>query len=235
MSADGLAGELPAGDSGRSEAGDPSRVTPDLERTLVICDQFLGEIGRRGHLFTWLRAPGKSTEGWLPVDAYYPRGRLVVLYRPRPTPHDDLYRELVPEHGLRLLELTPAELGSTPAGAKRALAQKLADLTPPPSPEPAATERSLRGLGNPLRRLSLGERPHAPTAPQSSAPPPPPPPATAPASPPPLSAAERGSRFVTARRTARPPRRMESPTLGIVVGVALVLILLVAVVYVTSH
>ena len=57
---------------------------------------------------------------------------------------DELYRELVPARGLRLLELTPADLGSTPAGAERALAQKLADLPLSRTPEPPAPERSPR-------------------------------------------------------------------------------------------
>jgi hypothetical protein len=46
---------------------------------------------------------------------------------------------------------------------------------------------------------------------------------------------ERGSRFVSARLSAEPPPRMESPTLGIIVGLALVLVLIVAVLYVTSQ
>jgi hypothetical protein len=223
MTVDGLAGELPAGDARRPSAGEPDLPNPNLERTLVLCDQVMGEVGRRGHLFTWLRAPGQGNEGWLPVDAYYPRGRLVVRYRARDGSHDDLYRELVPARGLRLLELTPADLASTPAGAKRALAQKLGDLPPPRSAEPPAPERAPRRIGNPLRHLSLPDRPPA------STPAPPPTPS------PPSSALERGSRFVSARLSAEPPPRMESPTLGIIVGLALVLVLIVAVLYVTSQ
>jgi hypothetical protein len=180
-----------------------------------VCDQLLGEVGRRGHLFTWLRAPDQGSDGWLPVDAYYPRGRLVVRYRPRPTPHDALYRELVPARGLRLLELTPADLGSTPAGAERSIAQKLADLPIGGTPEPPAPERSPRALGAALRRRAPSERPPAPA-------------------PRPLSAAERGSRFVAARQGAQTARPPESPMLGIVIGLALVLVLIVAVLYITS-
>jgi hypothetical protein len=225
MTADRLAGELPAGDARRPGADDAGLPNPNLERTLALCDQVMGEVGRRGHLFTWLRAPGQGNEGWLPVDAYYPRGRLVVLYRARDGSQADLYRELVPARGLRLLELTPADLASTPAGAKRALAQRLGDLPPPRSAEPPATERAPRRMGNPLRRLSLPDR-----APASKPPPPPqPPPST------PSSALERGSRFVSARLSAEPPPRMESPMPGIIVGLALVLVLIVAVLYVTSQ
>src|SRR3982074_794092 len=113
MTADGLAGEL----SGRS-------TRTEFDHIVSLCDRQLGEPGRRGHLFTWLRPPGAGAEGGLRVDAYYPRHRLVVLYRAQSGPHDELYRELIPKHGLRLLELTPGDIGRTPAGAQRAPAPR---------------------------------------------------------------------------------------------------------------
>jgi hypothetical protein len=207
MTVDGLVGERPGGDTNPPNS--------NLEHTLALCDQVLGEVGRRGHLFTWLRAPEQGTDGWLPVDAYYPRGRLVVRYCARPTPHDELYRELVPARGLRLLELTPSDLGSTPAGAKRALAQKLTELPPAGDSEPPAVPRAPRARANPLRRRPPDSVPPNPIVPT-------------------LSAVERGSRFVTARRGAQPARPPESPMLGIVIGLALVLVLIVAVLYITS-
>jgi hypothetical protein len=95
---------------------------------LVMCDRLLDEVGRRRHMFAWLRAPGASAREWLAVDAYYPRARLVVMCGPRPGPHDSVYRELVPAHGLGLLTLDPAVLGDDPAAAEAAVAAKLFDL-----------------------------------------------------------------------------------------------------------
>ena len=36
---------------------------------LGMCDRLLGEVGRRRHMFAWLRVPGSASEEWLPVDA----------------------------------------------------------------------------------------------------------------------------------------------------------------------
>ena len=142
----GRAGELPSGDQtrprdDRAGAERPRRPAAlSLAEVLTLCDRHLQEVGRRNHRFGWLRSPdGGSDDAWLPVDAYYPRNRLVVLYRPRARAHDQLYRELVPGHGLRLFVLSPDELGTTPAGAERALAALLARLGPP-APPPAQAE-----------------------------------------------------------------------------------------------
>src|SRR5947199_4933356 len=108
---------------------------------LGTCDRLLDEVGRRRHMFAWLRVPGSSAGEWLAVDAYYPRARLVVMCRPAPSRHDALYRQLVPTHGLGLLMLDPALLGDDPAAVEAALARKLLDLehVPPPEPPPART------------------------------------------------------------------------------------------------
>ena len=97
-----------------------------------MCDHLLGEAGRRHHMFTWLRAPDAGTGEWLAVDAYYPRSRLVVMCRARPGPHDALYRELVPAHGLGLLTLDPTVLGNDREAVRRTLAAKFADLEQAP-------------------------------------------------------------------------------------------------------
>ena len=78
------------------------------ERLSSICDELLGEVGRRAHIFAWLRAPGAGADEWLPVDAYYPRARLVVMCRSGSRPDDAVYRELVPAHGLGLMTLESA-------------------------------------------------------------------------------------------------------------------------------
>jgi hypothetical protein len=105
-----------------------------------MCDRLLDEVGRRRHMFTWLRAPGASAGEWLAVDVYYPRARLVVMCGPSPGRHDSVYRELVPSaaHGLGLLMLDPAILGDDPAAVEAALAAKLFDLEHLPGREAAA-------------------------------------------------------------------------------------------------
>jgi hypothetical protein len=111
-------------------------TTAELEvsQILDLCDRALGESGRRRHLFAWLRAPGAGPEEWLPVDAYYPSHRLVVVWREQPSASDSVFADQVPAHGLRLLELSPAVLDADPAGSLRRM---IADLAPPPEPEPS--------------------------------------------------------------------------------------------------
>jgi hypothetical protein len=113
---------------GRSDRAELGLPDPTI---LSMCDRILGEVGRRHHMFTWLRSPGATGE-WLAVDSYYPRARLVVLCRSRPGPHDALYRELVPAHGLGLLTLDPPALGNDRDAVQEALAAKLNDLEPVP-------------------------------------------------------------------------------------------------------
>jgi len=103
---------------------------------LSMCDRLLGEVGRRSHMFAWLRVPGASAGQWLAVDAYYPRSRLVVMCRPTPGPHDALYRELIPARGLGLLTLDPAALGDDPEAVQAALAGQLG------RPEPGRSGRN---------------------------------------------------------------------------------------------
>jgi hypothetical protein len=107
-----------------------------------MCDHMLQEAGRRHHMFTWLRAPGAGTGEWLAVDAYYPRARLVVMCRSHPGPHDALYRELVPAHGLGLLTLDPTALGNDREAVERTLAAKFLDREQVPRGRPARAEWS---------------------------------------------------------------------------------------------
>lgn len=102
---------------------------------LSMCDRLLGEVGRRGHMFAWLRVPGSSAGEWLAVDAYYPRSRLVVMCRPTPGPHDALYRELIPTRGIGLLTLDPVALEDDPRAAEAVVAAKIFDLEQVPRPE----------------------------------------------------------------------------------------------------
>ena len=118
---------------------------------LAMCDRVLGEVGRRRHMFAWLRVPGSASGEWLPVDAYYPRARLVVLCRDAPGPHDGLYREQVPAHGLGLLTLDPSRMGDDEAAVEATLAAKIFDLEHVPRPEPKA--------GSPAPRASAVDSP----------------------------------------------------------------------------
>lgn len=108
--------------------GDRAELGLPAPTILSMCDQLLGEVGRRHHMFAWLRAPGAGADEWLAVDSYYPRARLVVICRARPEPHDSLYRELVPAHGLGLLTLDPAVLGNDRDDVKKTLATKFFEL-----------------------------------------------------------------------------------------------------------
>ena len=114
-----------------------------------MCDQLLGEVGRRHHMFTWLRAPAADTGDWLPVDAYYPRARLVVMCRSRPGPYDALYRELVPAHGLGLLTLDPAALGNDREEVRKTLAARFSKLEDVPRGRGARTTARTAGRSAP--------------------------------------------------------------------------------------
>jgi hypothetical protein len=174
---------------------------------LDLCDRALGEIGRRSHLFGWLRATG--SEDWLPVDAYYPGNRLVVMQRAPLTADDELIAELVPEHGMRLLWLAPHEFPSDPERARTALAGALAELGPAPArprgmpaeARPSPVALAVASLAQPhARQQPLPEPEHGRRAPGSQA-----------------AAAARAARFVAAHhveaeRAARAAaRRSEIP------------------------
>jgi hypothetical protein len=113
-----------------------SPITPAAADILVMCDRALGEIGRRSHLFSWLRPPGYGPEDWLSVDAYYPGNRLVVLWREKSAAHAQLYAELVPAHGLRLLALAPGDIPEDPEEAETELRRRIAELQLAPRPAP---------------------------------------------------------------------------------------------------
>ncbi len=111
-------------------AGD--RSPPTLAQVLGLVDRVVGEAGRRRHMFGWLRVPGGRADEWLVVDAYYPSNRLVVLWRAETGPHDQLCSEQIPAHGLRLLELSPTEVGSDPVATETVIERKLGLLGPAP-------------------------------------------------------------------------------------------------------
>jgi hypothetical protein len=168
-----------------------------LASLLAICDRLLDEIGRRQHLFAWLRDPDAASEQWLPVDAYYPGNRVVVVATETTDGHESLYAELVPARGLRLLTLDPTDLGSDPAAAKETLERMIASLElperhvvePPPRENP---------VGKALQTL-VAQPPAQPPARRA------PPPSQA-------TAAQRGLRFADAHKAdlARAQRSIEA-------------------------
>lgn len=95
------------------------------DEILTACDRVLGEVGRRRHMFGWLRLPGGATDQWLVMDAYYPGNRVVVTAAGS---HDALLDDAVPAHGLRLLIVDPDELADDRAGLDAVLRRLLADL-----------------------------------------------------------------------------------------------------------
>ncbi len=116
----------------------PQGAGPTVEQVLRVVDRILSEPGRRRHVFGWLKAPGAGSEDWLPVDAYYPGHRLVVVIPNSSGEHEPLYRELVPEHGLRLLEVRPSELGESREAAREKLERRITELGVAPRPAPLA-------------------------------------------------------------------------------------------------
>jgi hypothetical protein len=150
MTADRRSGE------GVSRPGRGAGGALSLETILGMCDRIVGEVGRRRHLFGWLRPPGGGAEDWLAVDAYYPGRRLVVVCRGTSEPNADVFAQLVPAHGLTLLQFAPASLGAQRAEAERSLRGMIDELAPPPAPVVAAPRRSPAGgrpAGGPLLAL----------------------------------------------------------------------------------
>ena len=146
---------------GRSDRAELGLPAPTI---LSMCDHLLGEVGRRHHMFAWLRAPGAGAGEWLAVDAYYPRARLVVMCRSSPGPHDALYRELVPAHGLGLLTLDPPALGNDREAVRATLAAKLFDRERLPRGPEARTAKAADppAAGSPDRPAAAPDRPAPP-------------------------------------------------------------------------
>ena len=116
-------------------------MTTEASAILVACDRVLGEIGRRDHMFGWLRVPDADPPRWLSVDAYYPGNRLIVLCGPQPDEVARLCAEVAPTHGLRVLELSLQELDDDSVGLDAALERRVAELAPVVRPSGELNER----------------------------------------------------------------------------------------------
>jgi hypothetical protein len=112
----------------------PPRTLSDESYIIDLCDEALGAPALRQHRFDWLRGdarPGKQGVR-LPVDACYPELMLVVEYRERQHTesipfmdrrmtvsgvdrgaqraiYDQRRRDLLPQHGITLVELSYAD------------------------------------------------------------------------------------------------------------------------------
>ncbi len=179
---------------------DPNAPTAlPLASLLAICDRVLDEIGRRRHLFSWLRDPDAGAEQWLPVDSYYPGNRVVLVSTETTAGHEHLYDELIPAHGLKLLTLEAAEIGGDPVAAREALERMIASLE---LPERHVSEADDTPRENPVGKAlqALVAPPAVQPAPRRS-----PPPSQA-------AAAQRGLRFADAHKDdlARAQRSIEA-------------------------
>jgi hypothetical protein len=108
---------------------------------LAVCDGLLHEVGRRDHRFSWLQAPDAESGQWLPVSAYYPGKRLVVMCDLESSPDRRSYEELIPVHGLRLLPVKVSELPADKEHARALLEVRVAAVAPDPTPRPQDTPR----------------------------------------------------------------------------------------------
>lgn len=141
--------------------GRGSRAGTDEAYVIDLCDEVLEEKALRQHRFAWLLGdPGASgNAAQLPVDAYYPRNKVVLEYRERqhfePTPffdrratvsgvgrgeqrrlYDSRREQEIPLRGLRLIVIACHDLRATSRG--RLLRDRQADRS--------CIERLLRGL-----------------------------------------------------------------------------------------
>lgn len=147
----------PAGQRGRFGALE----APAVAEILDLTDRILGEPGRRSHLFTWLRRPEGGPADWLPVDAYYPGKRVVVVCDDTAGPYRDVFAELVPAHGLHLLEVDRQALPADRAEARSALQRRIAELGPMTgraTAGPAKEVARAAPMRPPKRQRPAGER-----------------------------------------------------------------------------
>jgi hypothetical protein len=112
----------------------PSRTLSDESYVIDLCDELLGTPALRQHRFDWLRGDARLGKHGvrLPVDAYYPDLQLVVEYREHQHTeavpfmdrkmtisgvhrgaqraiYDQRRREVLPQHGIELVELSYAD------------------------------------------------------------------------------------------------------------------------------
>jgi hypothetical protein len=130
-----------------------------IPEILDLTDRLLTERGRRSHLFTWLRRPGGGPADWLAVDAYYPGNRVVVVCRDTAGPYGEVFSELIPAHGLRLLAIDRAQLTGSRDSMQRALERRIAQLGPLPDASAAPGSRATHKPAPPTPPQPRASRP----------------------------------------------------------------------------
>lgn len=153
------------GDDAPAPRQESDRATGDsrlgIPEILDLTDRLLGERGRRSHLFTWLRRPGGGPADWLAVDAYYPGNKVVVVCRDTAGSNREVFGELIPAHGLRLLEIDRGQLLGGREPARQALERQIAQLGPLPERSATANRASQAPAPSPSERhvsAPAGER-----------------------------------------------------------------------------
>lgn len=124
------------------------RKDSDEFYVIDLCDEILGAKASRQHTFDFLRGDGNPGRK-LPVDAYYPELNLVVEYRERQHTesvaffnkkttisgvnrdeqrriYDQRRRDVLPKHGIRLIEISYSDLKHD--GRKRLVRDRQRDL-----------------------------------------------------------------------------------------------------------
>ena len=139
MTADRPAQDLREPVPGRTERAELGLPAPTI---LSMCDRLLGEVGRRHHMFAWLRAPGAGAGEWLAVDAYYPRARLVVMCGRNPRRTTRSTASSSRRVGSACSTLDPPVLGNDRDAVKATLAAKIFDLEHMPRVRPSRTPKA---------------------------------------------------------------------------------------------
>jgi hypothetical protein len=184
------------GPAGADRSPEPASASLRPAQVVDIVDHLLGEPGRREHRFAWLRDPDGPADAWIAVDAYYPAGQLVLRCSDGEDPVAGLLQELVPRHGMRLLQVAPSELGGDRRAAVGALARAIESLGPGPlrAVEPALPPHPSAPHGTVARAFAGPSEHAAPRVGLSQA-----------------AAAQRAARLVAARQAAGTPRPRVQP------------------------
>jgi hypothetical protein len=124
-----------------------SRSQSDENYVIDLCDELLQKKAMRQHRFDFLKGDSGAR---LPVDAYYPDLNLVIEYRERQHTekvkffdrrqtvsgmgrgeqrklYDQRRREVLPKHGIKLIELGYSDFAHT--STKRLIRQKHKDIS----------------------------------------------------------------------------------------------------------
>lgn len=129
---------------------------------LDLCDEHLCETSLRAHRLRRLGGAGRRARG-VPVDAYYPRNRVAVLFRDRRGREERALSGMVAVADLTLVVLTPDVLVGAPRNGDGPSRSRAADLAGVAAAVGSARARGARaparpaGYATPSMELSQGE------------------------------------------------------------------------------